>query len=133
MAQLPSAEGGAEEEPAVPRHTEILGAAGHLELHLHPPTQRQHHTYMIAGGERFCGAEREMAGRIFSRVSGFPSGFTSCPPPGWKSAPYAIEKFSLQVFKQTSYFLNVRVINYRGSHVSAGINLALLYKGHVSS
>lgn len=40
-------------------HTEILGAAGHLELHLHPLTQGQHHTYVTAAGEKTLVGHRE--------------------------------------------------------------------------
>lgn len=45
--------GGASSAQAAPTaaDTEHSGAAGHLELHRHPPTQRQHPSYVTAGQE----------------------------------------------------------------------------------
>lgn len=89
-----------------------FGSSRHLQLHL------QHWlrdiitlTWLLEGSRLLWGRERK-GWKNFSGASRFSSGFTSCPP-GWKSGPYVIEKFSLQVFKQTSYFLNVRIINYK--------------------
>lgn len=111
--------------PAAPAaaRTEHTAAALHLELHLHLPAQNQYHAYGTAGGEKTCGAARGMAGW------NFPSELTACPHTGLKSAPYVIEKFSLQVFKQTSHFSKCQNHQLqRGSCVSAEINFALLTK-----